>query len=44
MAKTKKRSSAVGETTDVIFGLMFFLMIILVNAVYFVDVSGQSVF
>jgi hypothetical protein len=34
----------VGETTDVIFGLVFSLMIILVNTLYFVDVNGYSVF
>jgi hypothetical protein len=34
----------VGETTDVIFGLVFSLMIILVNTLYFVDVNGHSVF
>jgi hypothetical protein len=34
----------VGETTDVIFGLVFSLMIILVNTLYFVDVNGHPVF
>ena len=34
----------VGETTDVSFGLIFWLMIILFNTLYFVDVSGHSVF
>jgi len=34
----------VGETTDVIFSLMFSLMIIVVNTLYFVDVNGNSVF
>ena len=34
----------VGETTDVMFGLVFSLMIILFNTLYFVDVNGHSVF
>jgi hypothetical protein len=34
----------VGETTDVIFGLVFSLMIILVYTLYFVDVNGHPVF
>ena len=34
----------VGETTDAIFGFLFSLMIILVNALYFVDVNRHSVF
>jgi hypothetical protein len=33
----------VGETTDVIFGLVFSLMIILVNTLYCVDVNGHPV-
>jgi len=31
----------VGETTDVIFGLVFSLMIILVSTLYFVNVNGH---
>ena len=34
----------VGETTDAIFGLLFSLMMILVNTLYFMDVKGHSVF
>ena len=34
----------VGETGDVMLGLIFSLMIILFNTLYFLDVSGHSVF
>jgi hypothetical protein len=34
----------VGETTDVIFGLVFSLMMILVNTLHFMDVKEHSVF
>jgi hypothetical protein len=34
----------VGETTDAIFGLVFSLMMILVNTLHFMDVKEHSVF